>query len=158
MFLVSGTNLQVPSDICRIRFFRAVHRDDGAGLRLSAFAPCYLLNTAHTESLTVLYGSNEIACFEQAVAITRIQPGESTSEEFHFQRSFFQIKTVEVGYFIFTAGRRLQGGGLFRYSRIVEVQTGNRIIALGCAGFSSREMALPSASNSTTPYARGSFT
>ena len=30
-------------------------------------AALYVANTAHTESLTVLYGSNEIACFEQAV-------------------------------------------------------------------------------------------
>ena len=79
-----------------------------------SFAPCYLLDTAHTESLTVLYGSNEIAGFEQTVAVTRIKPGETTAEKLYFQRTFFQIKTIEVGNFIFTAGGRFQSGGFFR--------------------------------------------
>ena len=86
-----------------------------------SLAPCYLLDAAHAESLAVLYGGNEVACFEQAVTIAGVEPGKATTEKFHFQRAFLQIKAGKVGNLIFAAGRRFQGCGLFCHSGVVEV-------------------------------------
>lgn len=86
-----------------------------------SFAPCYLLDTAHTESLTVLYGSNEIAGFEQTVAVTRIKPGETTAEKLYFQRTFFQIKTVEVGNFYSPRAEGFKAAAFAVHCGVVEV-------------------------------------
>lgn len=73
-----------------------------------ALTPCNLLDAAYAEALTVLNGSYEVACFEQAVAIAGIEPGKTASEEFHTQRTFFKVEAVQIGNLVFATGRRLQ--------------------------------------------------
>ena len=70
-----------------------------------SLAPCYLLDAAHAESLAVLYGGNEVACFEQAVAIAGVEPGKATTEKFPFQRAFLQIKADKGGKSLIRPGR-----------------------------------------------------
>ena len=55
-----------------------------------AFSPGNLFDARHAEALAVLYGGHEVRGFEQTVAIARVKPGETTSEEFYLQRAFFQ--------------------------------------------------------------------
>ena len=94
-----------------------------------ALAPGNLFDTAHAEALTVLDGGDKIAGFQQAVAIAGVEPGKATAEELHFQRALVQIETVEVGNFVFAASRGLQGGGFLCHGGVVEVQSGDGIVA-----------------------------
>ena len=79
--------------------------------------------------MTVLDGGDKIAGFQQAVAIAGVEPGKATAEELHFQRALVQIETVEVGNFVFAASRGLQGGGFLCHGGVVEVQSGDGIVA-----------------------------
>ena len=69
--------------------------------------PSNFLDTAHIHPLTVLYGSHEIRGIQQTVAIARIEPGETTSENLYLQRAFIEIQLIKVGNLILTTGRRL---------------------------------------------------
>ncbi len=74
--------------------------------------PGYLFDAADTEALTVLYGSYKVACFQQAVTVSGIEPCKTTTEDFDFQRALVQIQTVQIRNFIFATGGRFQGGSL----------------------------------------------
>ena len=56
--------------------------------------PGYLFNTTDIETLSVLDGGNKVGSLQQTVTVSRIQPRESASEKFHFQRVFFQIEAI----------------------------------------------------------------
>ncbi len=45
--------------------------------------PCYFFNATDPETLPVLYGSHKVACFQQTVAITRIEPCKTTAKDFN---------------------------------------------------------------------------
>ena len=74
--------------------------------------PGYFFDAADAEALTVLYGSYKVACFQQAVTVSGIEPCKTTTEDFDFQRALVQIQTVQIRNFIFATGGRFQGGSL----------------------------------------------
>ena len=97
-------------------------------------APGYLFDAGDTEALAVLDGGYEVGGFEQAVAVAGVEPGEAAAEEFDTQGTFLQVEAVEVGDFVLAAGRRLERSGFLRHGMVVEVESGDGVVALGLLG------------------------
>ena len=60
-------------------------------------APSYLFDAGYPKALTVLNGGHEVAGLQQAVAVSGVEPGKTSTEQFYLQRAFFQIEAVQVG-------------------------------------------------------------
>ncbi len=135
------------------QFLRA--RTEGVVVEEST-TPRDLFRHSDFEALTLFDRANEVAGIEETVEGSGVEPRGAARQDGHRQFAAFEIVGVDVGDLVFAAGAGLQPAGDLDDVVVVEVQAGGTAkFDFGCAGFSSSEIAVPSASKSTTPYASG---
>src|SRR3990172_5269494 len=86
------------------------------------------LRAGNHHPLPVLHSLDERGSLQKRFVRTGIQPGIASSQYFNPQLSLFHIKTVEVCYFDFSAGRRFQVGGQLHYSTIIKIDARDSVI------------------------------
>jgi len=82
----------------------------------------------------VFDGFNEIAGLVQTLVGAGIEPGKAAAHDFDAEFTPFQIEAVQVGDFEFAPGRRLEVARQLNHGIVVEVEAGDRVVALGHLG------------------------
>lgn len=84
---------------------------------------CNFLQAGNLTMLMLLHSLYKIGCIHQTLMCTCVQPGKALSQQFHIQRTLFQINTIQIGNLQFTTSRRFQVLRKLNHTVIIEVQT-----------------------------------
>jgi len=109
------------------------------------------LKAGHLDPLTLLDGANKLGGFDQAFVGAGVEPGIAPGKLLHIELAHFHIGAVEIGDLVFAPGGRLDLLGQLHDAVVVEIEPCHGLPGPGRLGFSSRLMARPSLSSSTTP-------
>lgn len=80
--------------------------------------------------LMLLNSLHKIGGIHQALMCTSIQPSKALPQQLHVQGTIFQINAVQIGNLQFTTSRRFQVLSKLDHTVIIEVQTGDTVVAL----------------------------
>ena len=95
-----------------------------------AIQVCDFLQAGDLTMLMLLHSLHEVGSIHKALVCTSVQPSESLTQQLYIQGAILQINAVQISDFEFTTRRRFQILGKLDHTIVVEIQTGDTIIAL----------------------------
>ena len=98
-----------------------------------ALAERDFLRAGDFQSLALLDRRDELAGVEQAVVGAGVEPGVAAPQRLHLQPALLEVDAIDVGDLQLAARRRLECGGDVDHVVVVEVQPGDREVALRLA-------------------------
>src|ERR1700754_3648794 len=94
----------------------------------------YFFNAADLQALALFDSLDVHARFHQRVVCAGVEPCETPAKPLQVERTFVEVKPVEICDFQLTPLRGSQRGRELRGPAVVEVESCNRIIRLRCRG------------------------
>ena len=100
---------------------------NGPGISSGA---CNFLQAGNLTMLMLLHGLYKVGGIHQGLMCTSVQPSKALTQQLNVQGTIFQINAVQVSDFQLTTSRRFQVLCKLDHAVVIEVQTGDTIIAL----------------------------
>ena len=123
----------------KVNTIPAFHERSRKGLELrgvnEALAVGDLFNTTHLQALAALDDLHELGGLHEALEGASVEPGRAAVHDLDAELAAAQVLAVDVSDFVLAARRGLEVGGDVDDLVVVEVQSGDRVVALGLCGF-----------------------
>ena len=101
----------------------------------NAFAPGDFFGAGNLQALALLQRNNELTNLHQAFVRAGVQPGVAALHDLHLELALLQIGVIDAGDFQLAARAGLDGFGDVRHLRVIEIQAGDGVVALGAGRF-----------------------